>query len=144
MIDISNCIFIGTIDEIRNVMNQENIDLTTCDQLLSSQIYNENTGNLFQKMLTIQFPKSFMKLIKSQYFLTEIQGLWLVIEYLKFHILNHMFPENWVPSASIREFFYEHVWYRMHFDWLWQNVFQVPGSKWNINKWSEGIVYFNL
>ena len=135
---------IDTIDDIRNAMKLGNEDMLVNNLSSDLKISNEAAENLFQRMLTIEFPQSLTKLINSQYFLTETQGLLFIVEYLKFHILNNMFPEDWVPSASIREFFYEHVWYRMHFDWFWQNVFQVPGSKWNINKWSEGIVYFNL
>ena len=125
-------------------MKLGNEDMLANNLLTYLKISDEVAETLFQRMLTIEFPQSLMKLMNSQYFLTEIQGLLFIVEYLKFHILKHMFPEDWVPSVSIREFFYEHVWYRMHFDWFWQNVFQVPGSKWNINKWSEGIVYSNL
>ena len=135
---------IDTIDDIRNTMKLGNEDMLANNLLSDLKISDEAAENQFQRMLTIEFPQSLTKLIISQYFLTETQGLLFIVEYLKFHILNNMFPEDWVPSASIREFFYEHVWYRIHFDWFWQNVFQVPGSKWNINKWNEGIVYFNL
>ena len=102
------------------------------------QFDNETAELLYFKLTLIEFPASLLKSFSSWFFLTETQGLLLVVEYVKFHILNYMFPDVCVPSLLLREFFYDHIWYNIHFNSFWQNIFQTSEEKCQINKWSKG------
>ena len=112
------------VDSIREkVLASKESKIRPSDLYQNLDAFSKNAKDIFEKLLTVELPKSLNEIVKSMLSIDDYYSVMLIIEYFKFIVLKHYFPTTTYCPWMISKVWAEHFCISMNYQSMCKNIF---------------------